>query len=66
MAWRKFPTGRHWEKLHEKKKKKRNEITISKDKKKVILLLFKLKDKKIVFIGDLEHSYPLLNSKTKT
>ena len=25
----------------------------------------KLKDNKIVFIGDLEHSNPLLNSKTK-
>ena len=40
-------------------------MTISKDNKKVILLLLKLKDK-IVFIGDLEHSNPLLNSKIKT
>ena len=39
-------------------------MTISKDNKKLILLLLKLKDK-IVFIGDLEHSNPLLNSKTK-
>ena len=40
----------------EKKKKKRNKMTISKDNKKVILLLLKLKDNKIVFIGDLEPS----------
>ena len=49
-----------------KKKKQRNEMTISKDNKKVILLLLKLKSNKIVFIGDLEHSNPLLNSKIKT
>ena len=41
-------------------------MTISKDNKKVILLLLKLKDEKIVFIGASEHSNPLLNSKTKT
>ena len=41
-------------------------MTISKDNKKVILLLLKLKDDKIIFIGDLEHSNPLLNLKTKT
>ena len=41
-------------------------MTISKDNEKMILLLLKLKDEKIVFIGDLEHSNPLLNSKTKT
>ena len=43
-------------------------MTISKDnnKKKLILLLLKLKDNKFAFIGDLEHSNPLLNSKTKT
>ena len=40
-------------------------MTISKDNKKVIHLLLKLKDNKIVFIRDLEHSNPLLNSKTK-
>ena len=50
----------------EKKKKKRNKMTISKDNKKVILLLLKLKDNKIVFIGVLEPSNPLLNLKTKT
>ena len=43
------------------KKKKRNEMTISKDGKKMILLLLKLKGNRIVFIGDLEHSNPLLN-----
>ena len=48
-----------------KDKGKKNEMTISKDNKKVILLLLKLKSNKIVFIGDLEHSNPLLNSKTK-
>ena len=47
-----------------KRKKQRNEMAISKDNKKLILLLLKLKDK-IVFIGDLEHSNPLLSSKTK-
>ena len=41
-------------------------MTISKDNKKMILLLLKLKDDKIIFIRDLEHSNPLLNSKTKT
>ena len=39
-------------------------MTISKDNE--ILSLLKLKDNKIVFIGDLEHFNPLLNSKTKT
>ena len=41
-------------------------MTISKDNKKVILILLKLKDDKAVFIEDLEHFNPLLNSKTKT
>ena len=41
-----------------KNKKQRNEMTISKDNKKVILLLHKLKGNKIVFIWDLEHSNP--------
>ena len=41
-------------------------MTISKDNKKVILLLLKLKDDKIIFVGDLEHSNSLLNLKTKT
>ena len=41
-------------------------MTVSKDNEKVILSFFKLKDDKIVFIGDLEHSNPLLNSKIKT
>ena len=41
-------------------------MTISKDNKKMILLLLKLKDDKIVFIGNLEQSNPLLNSETKT
>ena len=40
-------------------------MTISKDDKIVILLLLKLKDDKIFFIGDLEHSNLLLNSKNK-
>ena len=49
-----------------KKKKKRNKMTISKDnKKRKILSLLKLKDIKFVFIGDMEHYNPLLNSKTK-
>ena len=59
------------QKLHGKEKKikkqtnkQRNEMTISKDNE--ILSLLKLKDNKIVFIGDLEHFNPLLNSKTKT
>ena len=33
--------------------------------KKVILLLLKLKGNNTIFIGDLEHSNPLLNSKKK-
>ena len=41
-------------------------MTISKDNKKVIFLLLKLKDDKIVFIRVLEHSNPLLNSNSKT
>ena len=40
-------------------------MTISKDGKKMILLLLKLKGNRIVFIGDLEHSNPLLNLKKK-
>ena len=40
-------------------------MTISKDNKKVILLLLKLKDDKIVLIRDLAHFNPLLNSKKK-
>ena len=40
-------------------------MTISKDNKKEILSLLKLKDNKFVFIRDLKHSNPLLNSKTK-
>ena len=48
------------------KKKKKKEMTISKDNKKEILLSLKLKDDKIVFKGDLKHSNPLLNSKAKT
>ena len=55
----------YMEKEKRKDKGKKNEMTISKDNKKVILLLLKLKSNKIVFIGDLEHSNPLLNSKTK-
>ena len=49
-----------------KEKKKKKEMTISKDNKKEILLSLKLKDDKIVFKGDLKHSNPLLNSKAKT
>ena len=41
-------------------------MIISKDNKKVILLFLKLKDENFVFVGDLEHSNPLLNLKTKT
>ena len=46
--------GHHGQKLHGKKKTKqnktkKNEMTISKDNKKVILLLLKLKDNKIFF-----------------
>ena len=68
----KIPKEMSWEKItwqwkkKRKGKKQRNEMTISKDNKKVILLLLKLKSNKIVFIGDLEHSNPLLNSKIKT
>ena len=40
-------------------------MTLSKDNKKMIVILLKLKDDKTVFIGDLEHSNPLLNLKTK-
>ena len=54
------------EKKSKKKKKKKEKITISKVNKNVIILLLKLNDDKIIFIGDLEHSNPLLNSKTKT
>ena len=49
------------EKEKRKDKGKKNEMTISKDNKKVILLLLKLKGNKIVFIGDLVHSNPSLN-----
>ena len=48
------------------KEKKKKKMTISKDNKKEIILLLKLKDDKIVFKGDLKHSNPLLNSKAKT
>ena len=57
--------GRSYMAKEKEKKKKKNEMTISKDNKNVILLLLKLKDNKIVFIGDLEYSNYLLNSKTK-
>ena len=50
-------------KIKRKRKKQRNEMAISKDNKKLILLLLKLKCNKIIFIGDLEHSNPLLSSK---
>ena len=63
MSWAKITW--QWKKKR-KGKKQRNEMTISKDNKKVILLLLKSKSNKIVFIGDLEHSNPLLNSKIKT
>ena len=59
----KIPQWTLWAKLHGKlkrkgKKKKMNtKITISKDNKKGNSL--------IAFIGDLEHSNPLLNSKKK-
>ena len=72
MGMVKIPKGMSWAKItwqrkkKRKRKKQRNELTISKDNKKVILLLLKLKGNKIVFVGDLEHSNPLLNSKTKT
>ena len=51
--------------MAKEKEKKKKEMTISEDNKNVIILLLKLKDNKIAFIGDLEHSNPLLNSKTK-
>ena len=63
----KIPKGMSWAKITWQRKKKRkrkkqwNELTISKDGKKMILLLLKLKGNRIVFIGDLEHSNPLLN-----
>ena len=66
MGMAKILEGTSWAKITWQRKKKKKEMTISKDNKKVILLLLKLKDNKIVFIGDLEHSNPLLNSKTKT
>ena len=72
MGVAKIPKEMSWEKItwqwkkKRKGKKQRNEMTISKDNKKVILLLLKLKSNNIVFIGDLEHSNPLLNSKIKT
>ena len=53
--------GINYMEKEKEKKKKRNEMTISKDGKKMILLLLKLKGNRIVFIGDLEHSNPLLN-----
>ena len=71
MGMAKFPEGTSWAKItwqrkkKRKRKKQRNEMTINKDNKKVILLLHKLKVNKIFFIGDLEHSNPLLNLKTK-
>ena len=38
-----------WQKKNKTKQNKKNEMTISKDNKKVILLLLKLKDNKIFF-----------------
>ena len=68
-AQQKFPEGGHGKKLYGKGKRQekggKNEMTISKDNKKVILSLLKLKDNKTVFIGDLGNSNALLNSKTK-
>ena len=65
MSMAKIPERMSWVKItwqrKKKRKKKRNEMTISKDGKKMILLLLKLKGNRIVFIGDLEHSNPLLN-----
>ena len=61
--------GHHGQKLHGKKKTKQKKWDDNKQrlkKKKVILSMLKLKYNNIVFIGDLEHSNPLLNSKTKT
>ena len=72
MGMAKIPKGTSlakitWQrKKKRKRKRKKKEMTISIDNKKVTLLLLKLKDDKIVFIGDLEHFNPLLNSKTKT
>ena len=71
MGMAKTPQRTSWVKItwqrKKKRKKKKNKVTISKDnKKKEILSLLKLKDNKFVFIGDLKHSNPLLNSKTKT
>ena len=72
MGMAKIPKGTSLAKITRQRKKKRKrkrkkkEMTISIDNKKVTLLLLKLKDDKIVFIGDLEHFNPLLNSKTKT
>ena len=71
MGMAKIPQRTSWVKItwqrKKKTKKKKNKVTISKDnKKKEILSLLKLKDNKFVFIGDLKHSNPLLNSKTKT
>ena len=67
----KIPQRTSWVKItwqrKKKRKKKKNKVTISKfNKKKEILSFLKLKDNKFVFIGDLKHSNPLLNSKTKT
>ena len=56
MGVAKIPKEMSWEKItwqwkkKRKGKKQRNEMTISKDNKKVILLLHKLKGNKIVFI----------------
>ena len=58
--------GKNYMEKEKGKKKYINEVTISKDNKKEILSLLKLKDNNFVFIGDLEHSNPLLNSKAKT
>ena len=70
MGMAKIPEGTSLAKItwqrKKKRKRKRKKMTISIDNKKVTLLLLKLKDDKIVFIGDLEHFNPLLNSKTKT
>ena len=73
MGMAKIPEGTSlakitWQrkKKRKRKRKKKKKMTISIDNKKVTLLLLKLKDDKIVFIGDLEHFNPLLNSKTKT
>ena len=69
MGMVKIPQRTSWAKITWQRKKKKkiiDEMTISKDnKKRKILSLLKLKDIKFVFIGDMEHSNPLLNSKTK-